>query len=68
MVLMFVGQGGKLNNTVKKRYYLVKNMEWLLELLSYHRAWGNKIRNNPSNVLWKAGQKESGASVRVTSK
>jgi hypothetical protein len=43
---------------IAKRYYLVQNIDSILELLAYYKQWAEIIRDRESIVMWKHGEQE----------
>lgn len=52
-----------MSSIIQKRKYLLDNMDWLLDLLAYYRAWSPKMQTSKSAQLWTKGQKESECKV-----
>lgn len=56
---MRIGGSLEQNWTIKKRQYLVNNIGMILDVLSYYKTWGDKIKDSKSIVLWTKNQKEN---------
>lgn len=54
-----------MNTIIQKRIFLINNIDWVLDLLAYHKAWADKIRESKSVVLWTWDESESGCDVNA---
>ena len=56
-----------MNQAIKKRFYLINNIEEILEHLAYYKAWSPKIRGKTGTVIWRNGEKEKYTKLYETS-
>jgi hypothetical protein len=59
--------GNLMNQKINKRYYLVKNLDSILDLLAYYKQHASFIRDKDSVVLWKHGEQERYIKLNETS-
>jgi hypothetical protein len=47
-----------MNQKINKRFYLVNNLDNILDLLTYYKLWAWCIRDKEGLVLWSHGEQE----------